>query len=249
VIYLKSDSSEEFLSHLEADLDEYFERLKQIREAFNKSQIGLETYKQQKAELEASIEEISKRIYYIQKAKQKIPTKEERIAHELELLRNEYQVELVNGNRTQLRVYLTVSVQQTWVIEINFCDPKIPLLKIPSDLPLLIGNPYDTIESLRFWTGKPIEHLVNIIREIEEKLLNLELTKSLPELELERGRVMEQARKLEEKMKFKEAMTFYNYAADISERIGNQSIAIMCRLKAKKILEEIESDNSQSTEK
>lgn len=242
MIYL--NSSEEFLSQLEADLDECFERLKQIREAFNQGKIGLETYTQQKTELEAGIDEISKRIYYIQKAKQKIPTKEEKIAQELGLLRNAYQVELISGNPTHLRVYLTVSVQQTWVIEINFSDPKVPLLKIPSDLPLIIGNPYDTIDSLKTWTGKPTEHLVHIIQEIEEKLLNLELSKSLPELELERGRVMEQARKLEEKKRFKEAITFYNYAADISERIGNQSIAIMCRLKAKKLLEELGSNNS-----
>ncbi len=239
-----STSGEELLTQLEKELDQAWEELKQLKEAVKQGQIGVEPFKQSKLEIEARIDDLSKRIYYINKAIRKIPDKEEWITQEANLLMNEYQVDIINNEIAHLRIYLTISVHETWVIEVNFSDPKVPLFKIPADLPQLIGNPYETIKSLREWRGKPEEHLINIIREIEQTLLNLELTKSLPELELERGRVMAQAKKMEDEKSYQRATYFYNYAADISERIGNQAIAMVCRMKAKKLTEEMEREKS-----
>jgi len=233
----------ELLSHLEADLNEAWEQLKQLKQARNRGQVGLEQYKNSKLELERRIDDLSKRIYYINKARKQIPDKEERILQEAQLLMNEYQVDLIDDQISHMRIYLTISVHETYVIEVNFSNPKVPLFKIPADLPKLIGNPYETIESLKTWQGRPDQHLINILREIEQKLLNLELAKSLPELELERGRVMAQAKKLEDEKAYNQAMVFYNYAADISERLGNHAIAMVCRMKAKKMEEAIKQAN------
>ncbi|NVM53539.1 MAG: hypothetical protein HWN66_07520 [Candidatus Helarchaeota archaeon] len=232
-----SEVSEDILAQLDGELNESREELKNLRETFNQGVLGLEKFNETKLEIETRIDDLSNRIHYIKKAKEKIPTTEERLLQEAELLMNEYQIDYIDNNIYHMRIYLTVSVNQTWIIEVNFSDPKVPLFKIPTDLPLVIGNPYETIKSLKRWRGSHNEHLISIIREIEHELLNHELAKSLPELELERGRVMAQARKLEEENEYSRAMVFYNYAADISERIGNQAIAIMCQLKAKKMLE------------
>ncbi len=236
----QSDSCEELLSQLDSELNKSWEQLKELKDALKHGAIGLEQFNEAKSELETRIEDLSERIKYIHKAQQKIPTTEERILQEAQLLMNEYQVDIVNDRIYHLQIYLTVSVEQTWIIEINFKDPKVPLLKIPSDLPLMIGNPYETIKSLQKWQGSRNEHLINIVREIESKLLNLEFAKSMPELELERGRIMSQAKEMEAENEYSRAMVFYNYAADISERLGNQAIAVMCRLKAKKMLERIQ---------
>ncbi|MHA1267128.1 MAG: hypothetical protein ACTSRS_17950 [Candidatus Helarchaeota archaeon] len=234
---MQTDSEESLLLQLDSELNDSWERLKEIRAALQRGEIGLENYNKAKLEIEAHIEDITNRIQYIQKAKQKIPSLEERVIHEAELLMNEYQVELIDEKIYHLRIYLTVSVHQTWIIEINFANPKVPLLKIPSDLPLLIGDPYLSLNSLRNWKGSLNEYIIDIIREIENTLLDLELKKSMPELELERGRVMDKAKKLEQSKEYSRALVFYNYAADISERIGDQAIAMVCRLKAKKMLD------------
>ena len=239
IVKSQTNSLEDILAQLDSELNELWGQLKELRDVLKRGEIGLKQYNAAKAEIEVRINELSERITYLHKAQQKLPTTEERILQEAQLLMNEYQVDLINDNIFHIRIYLTVSVHQTWIIEINFKDPKVPLLKIPSELPLLIGNPYESVKSLKNWRGTLNEHLISIVREIENKLLNLELVKSLPELELERGRVMAQAKDLEKKGEFSRAMVFYNYAADISERLENQSIAIMCRLKAKKMLERI----------
>jgi len=232
----------ELVEQLEKELNETWEELKTLKTQLKNGQVKLEQYQGQKKELEERIDDLSQRIYYINKAVQRMPSNEERIQQEAEALMNEYQVEYVDNQISHLRVFLTVSANKTWVIEINFSNPKAPLFKIPSDLPSLIGNIYETIESLVQWKAKPNQRLVNIIREMEQKLLDLELSKSLPELELERGRLMAQAKKLEDTDQYENARAFYNYAADISERLGNQAIAMVCRLKAQKMLERIEEE-------
>jgi hypothetical protein len=234
-----SETCGELLSQLEEELNEFWEQLKQLKEDLNQGTVGLEKYKDSKQEIEGRIDDLSKRIYYINKARSQIPDKEEKILQEAQLIMNEYQVDLIDEKISHMRIFLTISVHVTWVIEINFSDPKVPLLKIPADLPRLIGNPYETITSLKNWRGTPDQHLINVLHEIEEKLLNLELAKSLPELELERGRVMAQAKNLESENSFKQAITFYNYAADISERIGDHGIAMVCRMKSKNLEEDL----------
>ncbi|MDD1778911.1 MAG: hypothetical protein LUQ65_12170 [Candidatus Helarchaeota archaeon] len=234
----------ELVDQLEKELNETWEELKTLKMQLKNGQVKLEQYQGQKEELEKRIDDLSKRIYYINKAVQRMPSNEERIQQEAELLMNEYQVDYIDNQISHLLVFLTVSANKTWVIEINFSNYKVPLFKIPSDLPSLIGNIYETVESLVDWKGKPNQHLVTIIREIEQKLLDLELSKSLPELELERGRLMDQAKKLENTGQYENARAFYNYAADISERLGNQAIAMVCRLKAQKMLEKIEDEQS-----
>lgn len=238
------DSCEDLLVQLDSELNESWDQLKILRETLNRGEIGLEKYNTLKMEIQSRIDELSKRIQYIKKAKEYIPSQEipqeEWIIKEAELLMNEYQVELIRNQIFHLRIYITVSAHQTWIIEINFRDPKVPLLKIPSELPLLIGDLYESLETLKNWIGPPRQHIIDIIREIENSLLDLELRKSMPELELERGRVMAKAKELERTNENSRAMVFYNYAADISERIGDQAIAIVCRLKAKKILENMQ---------
>ncbi|MHA1276443.1 MAG: hypothetical protein ACTSQI_03930 [Candidatus Helarchaeota archaeon] len=239
-----SDSCEELLTQLEAELNDAWELLKQKKAALKQGTIGVEEFKRFKQEIEGRIDDLSKRIYYINKAKSKIPDRDEWILQEAQLLMNEYQVEVKEDNISYIRIYLSISVHETWIIELNFTNPKVPLFKIPAELPILIGNPYETIESLKNWHAGPNQHLITIIREIEEKLLNLELKKSLPELELERGRVMDQAKRLEAQKAYEQAMTFYNYAADISDRIGNQAIAMVCRMKSKKLQEQLQKNQT-----
>lgn len=239
-----SNSFGEILTELEKELNETWDQLKILKIRLKNGQIKLEDYQGQKSELEKRIDDLSQRIFYISKAKQQMPTNEERIQQESEALMNEYQVEYIDNEISHLRIFITPSAQQTWIIEINFNDPKVPLFKIPSDLPLLLGNIYETIDSLKNWKANPNQRIVNIIREIEQKLLDLELSKSLPELELERGRIMAQAKKLEDEQQYETAKVLYDYAADISERLGNQSIAMVCRLKAQKMVENIKEEKT-----
>lgn len=238
----ESIANADLVEQLEKELNETWEQLKTLKMQLKIGQVKLEQYQGQKAEFEERIDDLSKRLYYINKAVQKMPSNEERIQQEAEALMNEYQVEYIENQLSHLRVFLTVSANKTWVLEVNFSNPKTPLFKIPSELPSMIGNIYETVQTLINWKAKPNQRLVNIIREIEQKLLDLELSKSLPELELERGRLMAQAKRLEDSNQYESARAFYNYAADISERLGNQAIAMVCRLKAQKMYEKNEEE-------
>ncbi|MHA1131381.1 MAG: hypothetical protein ACTSQQ_11310, partial [Candidatus Helarchaeota archaeon] len=63
-----SDSCEELLTQLEAELNDAWELLKQKKAALKQGTIGVEEFKRFKQEIEGRIDDLSKRIYYINKA-------------------------------------------------------------------------------------------------------------------------------------------------------------------------------------
>ena len=96
------------------------------------------------------------------------------LAEELTLLMNEFQAEMVEGVISRVRVYLSISLEQNFVIGIDFSNyPKKPLLTIQEELKSII-NP-EELDSIKNW--KENMHIVEIIRELELKLVGIDKVK------------------------------------------------------------------------
>jgi len=97
------------------------------------------------------------------------------LAEELTLLMNEFQVEMVEGAISRVRIYLTVSLEMNFVIGIDFSAfPEKPLLTVQDELKS-IANP-DDLASMKNWTPGQT-HVIDVVRELEWKLSSAEKLK------------------------------------------------------------------------
>ena len=93
---------------------------------------------------------------------------------ELALLQQEYAYDQKAGNSANLVVYLTITLTRTFMINIDFSNyPEKPTISFPDEVSRLIGNPYDSLESLKNWNSKNPPHIIDIFHELEKKLFTL----------------------------------------------------------------------------
>ncbi|MHA1684144.1 MAG: hypothetical protein ACTSUE_24605 [Promethearchaeota archaeon] len=98
------------------------------------------------------------------------PMRDARIAEEHDLLTREYSFDYID-NIANVKVYLTISIDSTFIIGINFIDfPNKPKITFPDKLLSIIPDPGSTLISLRDWTPQHPPNVVEIIRELEMKL-------------------------------------------------------------------------------
>jgi septal ring factor EnvC (AmiA/AmiB activator) len=71
----ESISNADLVEQLEKELNELWEQLKTLKTQLKEGVVKLEQYQGQKAAFETRIDDLSKRIYYINKAVQKCPHK------------------------------------------------------------------------------------------------------------------------------------------------------------------------------
>ncbi|MFX1450570.1 MAG: ubiquitin-conjugating enzyme E2 [Promethearchaeota archaeon] len=96
------------------------------------------------------------------------------LAEEMTLLMNEFQTEIVEGIISRIRVYLAISEQLNFIVGIDFSNfPVKPLLTVQDELKAII-NP-DDLDSMKNW--KQGMHIVEIFRELEQKLVAIDKTK------------------------------------------------------------------------
>jgi len=90
---------------------------------------------------------------------------------EIGLVQQEYMYDQNPQQKGDLTIYLTITLTKTFIIQINFNDyPEKPTVIIPEEARNLIGDVYQTLDVLRKWNAKNPPHIVNILRELENKL-------------------------------------------------------------------------------
>ncbi len=90
---------------------------------------------------------------------------------ELGLIQQEYAYDQIAKKRADINVYITITLTKTFIIRIDFTDyPKKPTISIPDEVKKIIGDPYQSIETLNNWNIKAPSHIVDILHEIEKKL-------------------------------------------------------------------------------
>jgi len=93
------------------------------------------------------------------------------ITTEIGLTQAEYPIDQKGINTAEINVYLTITLQKTFIIGIDFNNyPKKPNITFPEEIINLLGEPDKNIELLKKWNPKSPPHIVEIIREIESKL-------------------------------------------------------------------------------
>lgn len=98
------------------------------------------------------------------------------LAEELGLLMNEFQIEMVEGSVSRVRIYLAISVELNFVIGIDYSNyPEKPLLTVQNELKAIL-NP-DDLNTVKQWTPGQT-HVVDIVRELEMKLAGGEKLKT-----------------------------------------------------------------------
>ncbi len=90
---------------------------------------------------------------------------------ELGLIQQEYAYDQIGKNMAEINIYITITLTKTFIIRLDFSDyPKKPTISIPDELKKIIGDPYQSIETLKNWNIKAPFHIVEILHEIEKKL-------------------------------------------------------------------------------
>jgi len=93
------------------------------------------------------------------------------IATEAALVQQEYAMDYINNSVGIVEIYLTITVEQTFIIKINFSNyPQRPELILNEGLTSLFGDIYEKLKILKNWKEKSPSHIVEIIRELESKL-------------------------------------------------------------------------------
>jgi len=90
---------------------------------------------------------------------------------EIGLVQQEYAYDQNPQQKGDLTIYLTITLTKTFIIQINFNDyPEKPTVIVPEEARNLIGDVYQTLDVLRNWNAKKPPHIVDILRELENKL-------------------------------------------------------------------------------
>jgi len=93
------------------------------------------------------------------------------LANELTFLMNEFQVEMVEGSISRVRIYITASVELNFIIGIDFTlYPKKPLLTVQEELKQVLDP--ETLSSIKDWKEDGSSHIVDIVRQLEGELVS-----------------------------------------------------------------------------
>ena len=93
------------------------------------------------------------------------------LANELTYLMNEFQVDIVEGVISRVRIYVTVSVELNFIIGIDYTlYPKKPLLTVQEELKQSLDP--ETLDAVKGWKEDGSSHVVDIVRELESKLVS-----------------------------------------------------------------------------
>ncbi|MFX1298942.1 MAG: hypothetical protein ACFFD2_29300, partial [Promethearchaeota archaeon] len=93
------------------------------------------------------------------------------LASEAQDLMNEFQTEMVDGSISRIRLYLSITLEKHYVMGIDFSNYPldIPLITLQEEVKKVIGPP-STLNTIKNWDPKKPPHIIDIVREIEGKL-------------------------------------------------------------------------------
>ncbi|MFX1269739.1 MAG: hypothetical protein ACFFAK_17400, partial [Promethearchaeota archaeon] len=107
------------------------------------------------------------------------------VSTELGLIQQEYAYDQKSQFIGDINIYLTVTLAKTFLIQLNFQNyPERPSITVPDEIHRLLGDPYHSLATLRNWDVKKPLHVVEILRELENKLYFLK------DIELESKKIL-----------------------------------------------------------
>jgi len=90
---------------------------------------------------------------------------------ELGLIQQYYAYDQRGHEKADINIYMTITVTKTFLIQINFVKyPEKPILTFSEEITALLGDPNQTLETLRKWNPKKEPHVLAVIQELEGKL-------------------------------------------------------------------------------
>ena len=90
---------------------------------------------------------------------------------ELGLIQQYYSFDQKGSNSADINVYLTITIAKTFIIGINFFNyPEKPIISLPEQVKSILGDPYNSLDTLKKWNVKKPLHIIDILHEIENKL-------------------------------------------------------------------------------
>ena len=93
------------------------------------------------------------------------------LSTEAALIQQEYAMDYVGDSLGSVEIYLTITIEQTFIIKIDFSDyPKRPKVLLQEGITNLIGDVNESLDILKKWKEKKPSNVVEIIRELESKL-------------------------------------------------------------------------------
>ena len=227
-----------------AKLSESIEKIEKeflnFEENFKENKMGQEEFEGIKTNL---FEEIRKINYGIKQIKDLLSTrseKEQHIIRELNLLSEQFQTE-IDEDTGIATVFLSASLDIHFEIDIDSSQyPEIPYLFVPKTMDTYLGSNFITnLKTLRKWSKKKPIHLVDIFKEIEEKLVEIfqkeEGVSEDREKLAKRRKFIELARNAEKAGDIEEAINLYQIILEISQDLKDRT----SYFKFKKILEEL----------
>ncbi len=93
------------------------------------------------------------------------------VSTEAAIIQQEYAIDYVGKAMGIVEVYLTITIEQTFIVRVDFSNfPKRPTITVQDNLRKILGDVNSTIELLKNWNERRPTHVVEVIREIENKL-------------------------------------------------------------------------------
>ncbi|MHA1309927.1 MAG: hypothetical protein ACTSWR_08075 [Candidatus Helarchaeota archaeon] len=203
------------------------------------------SYEKSKRMIEEKIQDLKERLNYLKRARDKLSGKTEKkeqdyetirefdLQKEMELLLKHYQIEL---EQSIITIFITISINRTEKIFLSIKDKYHPILKLNKNL-LYLGDPFEYLETLKMWKQGKLVHIVDIIQEFERYLLDIigMGSQSTFDLYQERKHILERARKFLKEKELGKATYLYDYAAELSSRLGEDKVAAAYRNKVHKL--------------
>ncbi len=93
------------------------------------------------------------------------------LAMEAQALMNEFQIDMVEGSISRMRIYLSITLEKHYVMGIDFTNYPLeaPLVTVQEEVKMVIGDP-TTLETIKKWDPSNPPHVIDVVREIEGKL-------------------------------------------------------------------------------
>lgn len=205
-----------------------------LESAFKSIKDDFATKKLDKEELEGKkvnfLEDIKKTTYEINQFKEKFSARNEKeklILEEFNLLSNQFQTD-IDEDTGIATIYLSASMDSHFEIDVD-CSPypNTPYIFIPKELDdFFEGSVVTQLKSLKRWSIKKPPHLVDIIKELEEKLVEYfmkdnELMEDREKIATRR-KLIESARTAEKEGNIEEALIIYRDILKISKELKDK---------------------------
>jgi hypothetical protein len=214
--------------------------IKNLEKSLESRDISNDDFEGKKVNL---FEEIKKVQYEINQLKEELDVKsqgDKLIFDELNLLSEQFQTE-IDGDSGLATIFLSASVDTHFEIDVDCSKyPEPPFLFIPKEIDdFFQGNIVSELKTLKKWSSKKPPHLVDIFKELEEKLVGFfqrddEIVDNRERI-ARRRKLIQLAQKAEEAGNIEEAIDLYKGVMYISKDLKDKEAFNKYKEKIKEI--------------